>query len=229
MFKCNRCNADHDGTYGSGKFCSRACANKREYSEEQKQKIYSKVGNALRGKPFKVNGIAPNMKPRIKTECICIVCKGAFIFEGTVNAKPRKTCSDKCAYDFKSVQGRNSAKVQGENRRSKNEKLLADMCTRYFPNVSVNEQIFDGWDADIILNDSKIAILWNGKWHYEKITEKHSVKQVQNRDALKIKAILANGFIPYIIKDMGGFNPKFVEEQFGELVNWLSRGPHKAK
>lgn len=38
--------------------------------------------------------------------------------------------------------------------------------------------MFNGWDADIIIEDLKIAILWNGKWHYEKITEKHSVSQV---------------------------------------------------
>lgn len=59
--------------------------------------------------------------------------------------------------------------------------------------------------------------------------KQHSLEQVQNRDKLKEKAILQCGYTPYVIKDMGGFNPTFVNEKFGELVNWLSRGPHKAK
>ena len=88
---------------------------------------------------------------------------------------------------------------------------------------------YEGWDADIILEDHNIAIMWNGKWHYEKITEKHSVLQVQTRNRLKIKAIENNGYTPYVIKDLGGYNPDFVKQQFGDLVNWLSHGPHKTK
>ena len=45
----------------------------------------------------------------------------------------------------------------------------------YMNYVNPNSQmysIFNGWDADIILTDLKIAILWNGKWHYEKLTKK---------------------------------------------------------
>ena len=56
--------------------------------------------------------------------------------------------------------------------------------------------------------------MWNGNWHYKKITEKHSVSQVQNRDALKIKEIESCGYIPYVIKDTGKYNKSFVEEQF---------------
>lgn len=51
----------------------------------------------------------------------------------------------------------------------------------------------------------------------------------QIRDRLKIKAIENNGYTPYVVKDLGGYNPDFVKQQFGDLVNWLSRGPHKAK
>lgn len=37
--KCESCKQEHDGSYGSGKYCNRSCANKRERSEEVKQKI----------------------------------------------------------------------------------------------------------------------------------------------------------------------------------------------
>jgi len=38
MKKCIRCNKEHDGTFGSGKYCSRSCANSRTFSEESKKK-----------------------------------------------------------------------------------------------------------------------------------------------------------------------------------------------
>ncbi len=36
--KCNRCNKEHNGLFGSGKYCSRACANSRVFSDEAKLK-----------------------------------------------------------------------------------------------------------------------------------------------------------------------------------------------
>ena len=39
-------------------------------------------------------------------------------------------------------------------------------------NVKHNEAIFNGWDADVIIEDIKLAVLWNGKWHYEKDNKK---------------------------------------------------------
>jgi hypothetical protein len=34
---CNKCNKEHDGTFGSGKYCSISCANSRTFSEETKK------------------------------------------------------------------------------------------------------------------------------------------------------------------------------------------------
>ena len=41
--KCIKCSNEHDGSFGSGKFCSRACANSRERSTETKRKIAESV------------------------------------------------------------------------------------------------------------------------------------------------------------------------------------------
>jgi hypothetical protein len=38
MKKCNRCSKEHDGTFGSGNYCSISCANSRTFSEESKKK-----------------------------------------------------------------------------------------------------------------------------------------------------------------------------------------------
>lgn len=51
---------------------------------------------------------------------------------------------------------------QGDLRRSKNEIEFCKLCEEYFDNVKHNESIFNGWDADIIIEDIKFAVLWNG-------------------------------------------------------------------
>lgn len=41
---CENCKKEHDGTFGSGRFCSRSCSNKRNHSIETKRKISSSLG-----------------------------------------------------------------------------------------------------------------------------------------------------------------------------------------
>ena len=110
---------------------------------------------------------------------------------------------------------------QGDLRRSKNEIEFCKLCEEYFNNVKHNESIFNGWDADIIIEDIKFAVLWNGPWHYKQITKSHSVKQIQNRDKIKVKEIEECGWTPYIIKDMGKANKDFVKEKFDAFLKYL--------
>ena len=110
---------------------------------------------------------------------------------------------------------------QGDLRRSKNEIEFCKLCEEYFDNVKHNESIFNGWDADIIIEDIKFAVLWNGPWHYKQITKSHSIKQTQNKDKIKVKEIEECGWTPYIIKDMGKANKDFVKEKFNEFLKYL--------
>jgi len=50
--KCENCKKEHDGTYGSGRFCSRSCSNKRIITDETKKKISDGVNkdNIIKGK-----------------------------------------------------------------------------------------------------------------------------------------------------------------------------------
>ena len=98
-------------------------------------------------------------------------------------------------------------------KRSKNEIYFANLCSLHY-RILTNVKMFEGWDADIILPDQKIAVMWNGIWHYKKVTRSHNLEAVQCRDALKILAIRKCNYLPYIIVDMGGYSPKFVREQF---------------
>ena len=113
---------------------------------------------------------------------------------------------------------------KSQNRRSKNEIAFCELCEDYFGKDKVlhNKPMFNGWDADIIIHDIKYAILWNGRWHYEKLASKHSVKQVQNRDKIKINEIINFGYIPYVIKDMGSHNEEFVKNEFDKFIKYIN-------
>jgi hypothetical protein len=210
MNSCFRCSKQHDGKFGSGKFCSRSCANKRNFSVDTKSKISLSLTKWI---PFKR---------------ICEECNIEFVV-ATPSQKLQRFCSRVCSrkhnHRLMSVSGgRQSVLAQG--RRSKNEIYFAELCFNHFNSVETNEPKFNGWDADIIINDIKIAVLWNGKWHYEKITKAHSLLQVQNRDRIKIDEIKKFGYHPYIIVDMGKFSKKFVEEQFRKFIaGWGSVCP----
>lgn len=190
--------------FGSGRFCSRSCAN----SHIQTDEINTKRSNTIKVKNLN--------KP--KKIYYCADC-------GTIINYGKKYC-DNCSsirkHNKNVKAGLASSKVQSETRRSKNEIYFCELCEKYFKEVRHNEQIFNGWDADIIIEDIKYAILWNGKWHYDKITKNHSVKQVQNRDKIKIKEIENSGYTPYIIKDMGKYNKKFVEFEFNKFIDLTS-------
>jgi hypothetical protein len=192
-------------------FCSRSCANIREHTDEVKNKIRNSVIKFCKEHPKK-----KRKRKKPKYYKICEYCEQKF----ETNNKRQKFCSKKCVSNRLREAGIKSANIQRENRRSKNEMYFAELCKKKFKNVLTNIPIFNGWDADVILPDLKIAVLWNGKWHYEKITIKHSVKQVQNRDKIKIHEIKKAGYIPYIIKDMGKYNKLFVEKEFEKFKKY---------
>lgn len=42
---CQNCSKEHDGTFGSGRFCSRKCSNTRKITDEIRLKISNSVKN----------------------------------------------------------------------------------------------------------------------------------------------------------------------------------------
>lgn len=113
----------------------------------------------------------------------------------------KKLCGSKQCL---SLHSQKSGKISASKRvkRSKDEVLLYELCTRHFSMVISNHIIADGWDADIVLLNEKIAILWNGPWHYKEMPHKnHSLKQVQNRDKIKTKLFESLGWKVMVFED----------------------------
>lgn len=192
-------------------YCTLKCANSRNWTvnDNEKKSIAAKISEKIK---------IASKKRKIEIYGYCDYCTGP------VKKRKNKFCSKKCRLiafkDQYSILGRLSASKQSLFRRSKNEKYFFELCQKKFKFVKHNETIFNGWDADVIIEDWRIAVLWNGIWHHKKITEKHSILQVQNRDKIKINEIIKKGYYPYIINDFGKFNKFFVEKEFEKLLRW---------
>ena len=211
MNVCENCSAEHLGTYATGRFCSSKCA--RGFStKNNRTDISYKISTAL------------SNRGHSKVNLMCGQCNTSF--QVNWNKRHQLYCSRSCATKIKNttlnlaVKG-GLASASKQVKRSKNEISFADLCKTKWPTTITNERIFNGWDADIILPDLKLAILWNGKWHYEKLTKKHSLSQVQVRDKIKIKEIITAGYTPYVICDMGKHNKEFVDAEFVKLLSFI--------
>ena len=200
---CKTCGKEvkYRGRYEREKiFCSQKCSKSRPQKEETKIKI------------------SKSLKRR--SDKICPNCNKSY------NSKSH-SCSRSCSAKLTAIKlGKSHFIKMGQKsssfrqNRSKNEIYFSNLVSKDFE-ILTNESIFNGWDADIIIPKLKLAILWNGVWRYKKITKKHSLLQVQNRDRIKIVEIEKSGYIPYIVKDMGRYDPKFVELEYYKLKEFI--------
>lgn len=103
------------------------------------------------------------------------------------------------------------------------------MCIDYFgkENIICNQLFFKDnngnlWDADIIITNLKIAVLYNGIFHYKKVYKDQKLERMIAKDKLKQKIIINNGYTYYVIKDLKSYNKNFVIEQFNLFIHKLS-------
>ena len=216
--KCKICGKIMTEKFGSGIFCSRSCANTRHHSQETKSKIQNGIVNSNKYNKT----IQEKINKYYESPKRCKVCNSIIPYE----KKDKKTCGNSnCIKALRSIGGKkgginSAAKLV---KRSKNEIKFCELCENHFgiDDVLHNTVMFNGWDADIILIKEKIAILWNGPWHYRKITEQHNLKQVQNRDKIKIKEIKKCGFTPYIIRDDSVKSSHIIISEFDKLLKYI--------
>lgn len=187
---CTECTTPFKPKHGStGKFCCLSCSttyNNRLYPKKIKKSKFCSCGNEIFTSAKK---------------CKCCIS----IFRSN-SLKERHLKDNSFAIKGGLIGGKASANKR--KLRSKDEIKLFELCSTHFSNVTHNEIISDGWDADILLNNQKIAILWNGPWHYKEMGIKgHSLLQVQTRDKIK-KDVLTNAGWTVIIFNDNEYTPK---------------------
>ena len=92
--KCEKCGNDHDGSFGSGRFCSKSCANSRVRTDEIKRKISEGVKNSEKFQKGWAKEISVRRGKMIRIEKICPVCNKPFTLKKHQEGKIY--CSRKC-------------------------------------------------------------------------------------------------------------------------------------
>ena len=138
------------------------------YNEIVEELGCSKSTISYHCKNYELTDIGLNEIKRIKRGTkICGNCGIEFSLIGI--RKEQIFCNKECYNKSEKLRdlgrkfGLYSSQIQKETRRSKNEIYFFNLCKEKYNEVLNNEAIFNGWDADIIITNYKIAILWNGK------------------------------------------------------------------
>lgn len=202
--KCIHCSSNIIWERRRAKFCNSSCA--AYFNNSKRVKGIKRKSQNYKG-----------AKKRICHISFCIICTSL------IRKSYRKTCSLQCKDIRQSQIGRISARSRV--KRSKDEIALYELCNSYFNKVSSNEPIANGWDADILIHDHKIAILWNGPWHYREMGfSNHSLKQVQNRDAIKTNEFRKIGWEVIVYEDRN-FSPQTAFDNLKSLVGQVGNAP----
>lgn len=114
---CEKCKKEIDGTFGSGRFCCRSCANSKRMEDTTKKKISQKLkGRRIGSSVYTFRGYED--RP-------CEICKNKFNIK---KSKPRRTCSQECHFKLlsKTTKGvcggyrKNSVRGKSINYKTKN-------------------------------------------------------------------------------------------------------------
>lgn len=202
---CIECNCYLAYNKRNNQFCSASCSvkyyNKKQKPAQTKKNISNGLKNYHDSKPKYCKVFFPT----------CVECHNVFCSKTNI-----KFCSDKCRNEKHSKNGRIIA--ANNPRRSKDEIKLFELCLAEFESVEANLIIKDGWDADIVIDTLKIAILWNGPWHYTNMNIKgHSLLQVQNRDKIKKELFTRLGWKVLVYEDRN-FTPESAFEDIKRII-----------
>lgn len=205
-----------------GRFCSRKCANSRVWTEDDriKKSIAAKKSKKVLAaniinQPLAV--AAKANKPRIEPArhpSICIECGKTHFVRG-YQLKRRKFCCGTCRNKY------NNKFIKGS--RSKAEILLEKTLLETFPDLNIlfnDRLVLDGLELDVYIPQLKIAIEWNGIFHYRS-TKGSVLEQYIKKDELKQERCKKLNINLLVVKDMTS-NPKYVKSEIDNLVKTIS-------
>ena len=181
MKKCENCSSLTDGNYGSGRFCSSACA--RAFSTKGKRKdINAKVSLKMTGmvSPRKGTGV----RNRISEKIICVKCDSEFIAKHSMQTVCSRECHRKHKTIEQNLKSSNSMKTRVENGTHVGwqSRKVRSYAEKFFETVLVNNEIkFDteykikkrdlgfedssNYFLDFYLTDFNVDLEIDGKQH----------------------------------------------------------------
>lgn len=166
MIKCGnkKCSKKHDGSFGSGKFCSRGCANSRVFSKESKELKSISAKNSEKVKKSILNNkkLAEERYP--KTYRLCKNCGKSFEVKSRYTGKVycSKVCWDKNKGGYRPKSGRSRSgyykgvycgstyeliwiiyQIDNNIKFDRFEKMLVHGKDKYIPDFIQNNEIVE--------------------------------------------------------------------------------------
>lgn len=211
---CERCGKIMTEKYGSGRFCSKYCANSRSQSEETKQKI----SNSIQEHNYKSEINSSKLK-YYQNPKVCCICGKQLEYE----KRCRQTCSPDCTNQLirnKVLQriadgthnGWISRNVQSYAEQFW-EKVLIQNNIQYkkeFKVVTANTYYF----LDFLIDD-KIDLEIDGKQHQEESRRQHDI--VRDINLQKI------GYTVYRIPYVNPKNEQSINEQINDFLQFYKQ------
>ena len=204
---CEHCGSVHDGTFATGRFCRVQCS--RAYATAKRR-------SEINAKVSKTN------KAKHARHIQCAGCGVTF----RAPRKRSKFCSRACTpqrnkgSEAYAAMGRAGASALG--KRSKGEILFYDLCADRGWSLTHNDPAFEGYDADILIHDHKIAIHYDGPCHRRVIFRGQSLAQIQTRDRRKRAIIERHGWRNFTI-EAERTNVDFLRLEFKRLIAFIER------
>lgn len=124
MKTCENCGKEHDGTYGSGRFCSTKCS--RGFSTKVKRKeINEKVSESIKNRLTKGEYVGFAKPTKMKIELICKGCNSTFYSK----KHNQSYCSTACVHEYHMpIIGRNGGGPRDGAGRGKSGKYKNIWC-----------------------------------------------------------------------------------------------------
>lgn len=173
MNSCENCQCEHDGTYGSGRFCSEKCA--RAFVTKAKRKeINEKVSTKLSGRTYPNRGYKLPRKLLICSEC------GQTKEVSITNFN--RFCSRSCAMSYSQKKLAQDGKHNGFPSRKEKKPSWAEQFVIDFLNQKnikfIRDYKVNRFFADFAFIDKMVILEIDGKQHNER------KEYDQNRDSL---------------------------------------------
>jgi len=206
---CEYCGKKYKPSESKSKYCSRECSNKDSRVCSEKRK--AKVKRTMEMKHLNEGTLISTFDFETLYPQVCEVCGEFFL-----HTRKNRTCSSSCAGALRLL----TKQEKGVEipKRSKAEIELFNLMSQDH-DCEHNKPIFNGFDADIIIHALKLAIEWNGPWHYKKMMESHSLKAVKIKDRKKVREVLKKGYRILIIKDFeNDMTPRLAYERILDSI-----------
>lgn len=223
---CEKCGKLVEEKYGSGRFCSRECANSHIHTEQQNNKISDSLYDFY-------NKHRKTIKTRKK---ICVICGKEFEPTRTQKNKISKstTCGDECMHKLRSNRSYYSQQklIKEGKHKGWTTRNIESFAERFFKKVLENNKI--NYEFNKPIEKNKLGIQENGcyfldfalsnKIDLEIDGKQHKLEDRRAHDKIRDERLTNNGWKVYRIEWKSlPKNNEYIKNEIDKFLEWYQK------